>query len=871
MQGERRANREELIAAYGLSRRLAARVAALLSRKMDVTPTLLEMARPGSALEALLLGGGLVDKAESISEEQVRTIAGGCGFAEHAVLRLVAGEDGWRTLALEDDVLAEEVQAGETTSDVAEAAGALVRTTPAELSSRETGTLFTPEQVAELKLEALTSQDVQKRTEALRKLVFTPIPGSRKAEVFVHVLLDSEAEPRVRREAMRSLEQLGFRPDLAEAVRGLFAESGADLPYFIQRLGALAGDAGEAEQRVTLAVLLEALGRTEESAVVAELLRVAGGWAELLVGDHRQMEQFLQAALRHLERDFDRLRSHVDEAILRCAEAESEWVGQLLWKELDRRGAANVRSFLITVLDRTVTGSEAARELTARALSELVDPRLTEKEKARLRYGLVRLAEPAVKEAVSRLQDAKPSDRPELVRVVDVLCREGNVSPQMFEEAVRALLDMLRVGDRYTRRTILEVPVLGDARIEEGLQAELAEEMLSHMAEFRLPDTLNTMRSTLERIGPAALRPLFEYIQRQYPEPEVEAALLGVGRIIRSKSERVPADLAVHLARYCFDLFDQRDVRRGGFTVALASVCGFTEPGRQVLARAVNIMRERLWKVPYSFDMLDALGIIAGSPNVARKQQEELCNLFDNIVSMKGPEKLGYESGEAGERVYIFGREVDFDAKVVPAVVRGLGRICVSENATPAIRRRVIKRFLILWEGVSTVRIAWSPAAIEALVRGMCDAACSPPVEPDVKVRLGRSLLRFLNKLSVVRSIGQIGARPEAGDPMEGFCLEAAHALMAAWERSDEQDDERRAALLKSIAQIAANPSLDNRNREVAALRDNALRMLFRGLRESVGDVREPLEMMYECPALSRKQRNDIAHRLTRAYGIVKV
>ena len=42
MRGERTSDRDALINRYGLSRRLAARVGALLSKKVDVSPTLLE-------------------------------------------------------------------------------------------------------------------------------------------------------------------------------------------------------------------------------------------------------------------------------------------------------------------------------------------------------------------------------------------------------------------------------------------------------------------------------------------------------------------------------------------------------------------------------------------------------------------------------------------------------------------------------------------------------------------------------------------------------------------------------------------------------------------------------------------------------------
>lgn len=870
MRGERERDTDALMARHGIGRRLATRVVALLGRQVDVTATVLAAATEDEALARLLLGPRLLRETESVTEELLRERARELGWDEADLLRLVEGEDtGWRTIALEDDLLAEDVRAE------GEGAGpeelALVRRGETEISTRETEELFTPEEVARLKLQVLTSQDPDERVEALRKMVFAPMEGARKATIFAGVLTDQEASPRVRREAVRSLEQIGFRSDMAQAVRSLFTESAEDAVYAIQRLGALLSDAEEGEAALVLAVLLETLGQARETEVLQELLRLVGRSASMLVTSYQKTEQFVQSALRQLGRRFDELRPDVQEAFEACAEPAPDLMGDILWREVDRTEDARVRGMLLYLSETLGRTPARVEELAERTVSELLNPALPESEKAHLRYALVRLGEPAAQVVLERIAEAGHIERSELIRVLDVICTEAPVSEQTLEQAVLALLDLLKLADTVTRRTVVETAVLRNPEVPGDLQAELSEELLTLMSELNLPDTLDVIQNTLRRIGRRALAAAYDLMRRAYPSEPAERAASVVAGIVQDRPEDVPEVLAQQIHDLCMGLLGREDLEHGGFTVTLAAVCGYTEWGAGRLQEALNALREGLWKLPYSMDMVDALAVIAGSPNATPGQQEDLFALFERIVQFQARTGIGVRRETEEGTVYEFGREIQFDVRAVPAAVRGLERICVSQQADRQMRERIVKRLLILWEGVSNVRIVWGPAGVAALIRAMCAAACAPQATVRMKVRLGESLRRFLNKIRVVEALGDICSQPDPDPQMQTLAVETGGQMLDGWEQADVQDTERRLALLKAATRAAANTALDAEDERVEALRDCVVRALFSALREGLRGVREPLLTLRESPVIGPATKREIDERLTKAFGLVPV
>ena len=868
MRGERTRDRDALINRYGLSARLAARVVALLARSTDITESLLEMVASHPALEELLLDGSLLADPAGWGQERLQARGRECGFRDAELLRIVNGPDGWRTIALEDDMLAEEAEAAQGAEPFA--GTAVVRATPSAMSRVETERLFTPEEVARLKLAALTSQNPEERIEALRKLVFTPMSGAQKASIFVNVLIDPAADARVRQEAIRSLELIGFRSDLADTVRRLFEAEEEDVLYAVRRIGMLLREAGDAEVGVALAVTLQVLDETDRRPVILELLQLTGQAATVLTQSPQKTEQFIQSALRHLSTDFEALARPVEEAIRAIHRQAPGAVENLLWKEIERSTEPIVRAFLVHLSGSLMQDPQRRKDLAALAVAEILNPQLPESQRARLRYGLVRLGEPAARVVLERLRAETGSNRAEAVQLLDVVCTEGEVSTEVVNESVSMLLELLQVGEQATRRRILEASLPADPRVEGTLRRKVAAELLSHMTEWRLPTTAEMICRTLEKIGVPSLPSLLDYVRRRHPHEDAEDAFQSVAQIAREHGSAVSDEVAAEMLGLCQSLLDDPRARTGGFAIALASVCGYCAPGKERFDSVLGALKAKLWKVRYTFDIFEALGILAGSDNAEPRHQGELFELFDQVLDMKAPEVLGVKRRTADGTVYEFGTEVLFDTRVVPAMVRGLERIGVGSRTLDDLRRDVVRRLLVLWEGVSNVRVVWGPAAVETLVRAICSTARCPQLSTDMRVRLGRSMLSALNKISVVRSMGDICSYPDADRDMQAMCLDAADRMLSEWEGCERQDEERRMALLKGLGQIAANTALDARDARVELMRQNVLAALFQGLREGIHEVQRPLALLRDCPDIPQQQRDEIAERLGRAYGLMR-
>ena len=538
MRGEREKSPETLAGRYGIGRRLAVRVVALLSKSVAVSGTLLAAAAEDESVGRLLLSPKLLQDPQSLSEESLRRHGLELGYGDAELLRLVAGEpEGWRVIALEDDVLAQEAGGGQ--EGPGDEVLSVVRAGPREISVRETHELFTPEEVARLKLTVLTSQNADERVEAIRQLVFVPLEGAQKAGIFLNVLTDREAEPRVRREAVRSLELIGFRQDMADAVRGLFSEEAGAAVYAVQRLSALLREAQPGEAALVLAVVLEVLDQSQNSEIARELLRLVGRSAQTLVTNYQKSEEFFRAAAHHLARDFDGLHLEVEAAVTACAEQAPDLAADLIRAELQRAEEPRVRGLLLNLYESVAATPEQIGELARRAVDEILNPALPESEKARLRYVLVRLGEPAALVALDRIMQATTPQRAELIRVLDTVCTESSVGEQIVQRTVAALLDLLKLADTLTRRTILQTTVLGDGRIARPLQRELAAELLALMEELNLPDSLDLIQSTLQKIGPPALGPAFDYMQRTYPSETAERAALTLARILEDHPNQI--------------------------------------------------------------------------------------------------------------------------------------------------------------------------------------------------------------------------------------------------------------------------------------------------------------------------------------------
>jgi hypothetical protein len=845
------------MAEYALGRRLAMRVRALLAKRVDVTATVLASATDDPAVSAILLAPEMLRDPASLDEAALQRRARLVGLADADLIRFVDSDDGWRTIALEDDVLAAELNDG--TDNALTLAASRDGTAP-------------DDELAHLRLVALTAPNSDDRVAALRELSVGAFDGGLVAGVLLQVLVDPQAEQRVRLQALQSFEQIGLRPELAQPLRGLFEPDGPDASWCIQRLTNMLPDADDAEAMLVLAVVLEALQQPDRpAATYAALIRVMATRTATLATAPDRLQRFLRTALRHLERDYDALIDSVEPAVAACTESAPDATAELLWSELQHSGHARVRALLLNTCEGLAQTPERATQLARRAVREILNPHLPEAEKGRLRFGLLRLGEAAAQAVLAALPEAHGGAAAELGRLLDVLCTEGKVGDDIVRAAVEAVLNILKLSDTATRRSVLGAALLWDERAGDELLARVATQVLALSAELSLPDSADMVQHALERIGPPALTPAFDFMTRHYPDEHAQRAAQSLAVIVQQMPEAVTDELAAALLDFGRAQLEHDESHQGGFVLVMAAVCGYTAHGRGASDEVFTLLRTNVGQRSWCMDALQALGSMSSAPNATPLARAEALELFDAIVQARGQGSRPMRQETPDGIRYEFGSDIEFDTRAIPAAVRGLEQIFLHPATDAETRVRIVRRMLVLWEGVTRARLIWGPAATQALVQAMSRIACSPVAGTQIRDRLGTSLLRCLSKLSVVAAVGELCARPDSDPDFLRLTYDALDQVLDEWETSDPRDDERRIALLCATGQIAANSVWDADDTEVQTLRRRALEALYAGLREGIAAVRTPLLLMRDCPGLPESDREDIDTRLSRAFGLTHV
>ncbi|HOX38832.1 MAG TPA: hypothetical protein PL033_12650 [Candidatus Brocadiia bacterium] len=891
-------SREELETRFGLGRRLSARLLLLARKGLGMTETVLESAAPRSKVEELLLSDEILDEAERLDSERLMILAARFGLRGSENLEICPDENGARMIAFSEEMLVEgmgkfpdpgapgginnalAIQKRESGTIMAGDAGGA-------FSIEEARGLFTPEEMARLKLATLTSKDPGERVEAMRRFMLSPAAMSDKARLFAGVLIDATSGSQVRAEAVRCLERLGLSGELSDAIRGLFGGRSEQTVFNVERLGMMMAAAGDGERSLIRSVLLELLEESGDMAVQRAAIAVLSASCGGMSDDRNQFDRFMRAVLKRFIAAPSEMRDCARSCLHAMAQSDSASVSEQLWRELNTTQDHDLRSFIMTMITQLSDSPVFTSDLAGAIVEEMIQSRASEQERARLRFGLVRLGEPGVKAILKRLPHLPHAQRPPMIRHLDILCSETDVGSEILNDAIEALIDLLKIGDRSTRRTILESRVCAAAGIELERRARLARTLLENIRDFRLKETVSGVQSTMISLGAPTIAPLLDFLESDCDTMQGDALVEALAEIV------VKAEIAGEISEgevlgaidFCMGIFDREGHTRGGFTLALSRMCGSCVAGRERFPTLLRRFTDRIWKSPYSYAMLDAMGIAAGSPNCPDAARVELCSRFTNILNMTPPQEIGHRRKTDDGDIYVFGKEIDFDTLIIPAAVRGLERVCVAGNTPEGMRSNIVKSLLTLWEGVAKVRVVWSPAGIDALVHAMSASARSANLPVESRLMLGQALLQFAHqKLNVVRALGDIGAQSADSSGMAAFDLDAGGLLLKEYDNIEMRDNERRQAILNSLVKIAANRSLDaaartasvklrgteqTLGRRLEEFRAKTVQTCFRALREGYPFAREPLEALRDCPALRNDLRDEIAARLTKAFGLV--
>jgi hypothetical protein len=856
MQGVRM-DTDELIDAYGVSRRLAVRIGALLAKGIEVSPTLVEIAGAGSPMEKLLLHRDLLEHAESLSPESLKKLAAETGAEADGPLALVATPEA-RVIALEEELLAQEAQAKNGRPDTAlvrpETAGEPTR----YLDEKERRDLFNREEIARLKLEVLAGRDAEARISALRKLIFAPISAQEKGGICLRALMDRSSE--VRSEAIKALESLGFDRDTADAVRRVLEGDERARHGALRRLGDLLDRLQAGEQRIVLAVLVEVFRESKLKGEHDPLLHLLEEIIPLLSVHTEIVPELARVAVQQMLAEPGRLGGVMRDFLGDLAKVAPEVVAAKLWEECGTVRDPAPRAILLGLLielEKDPAGRARLCDVVAR---DLMREDMDEMSRQKLGHNMTVLGEAAAEALLKRYAAASNTERAMLTSFLDILGVDRDIPDDLRNRIAAQLTAALPAADRPLRQEILRSRVFRLPVIEESLKRKLAEELISLLkSDISGPEVADRAALLLETLGESAAGALLDYLKGSPAERGADTAARVLGRVL-SAPEASPEAARVREAavRFLLERMKQQREAPGGYAVALAQL---VSAGRMEseMKGTLGVMLDRFAQYRHLGDVIEAISRLASEASVDAAQRVEAAHVLGEILNRPsgGEETRMRELTSGGVKLFEITGRIEFDSEILPAAVRGMRQIALAPATTEGPRDRIVEQFIRVWKQVASWEVVWGPRSSQTLAEALGDVAADEKTKDPVRVQIISELMVATERVSVVRALTRVFAHPTKDGQVNEFIVDAATGILNRWVQPEIAPEELEEVLAAAV-EAAARPTLNSRRATTKKLRERVARLLFDAMRAGHAWHRPLLEKLGGCRSMPRRMRSRI-------------
>jgi hypothetical protein len=863
---------EELIRTYGVTRRLAVRVGALLAKGLAVTPTILEIAGPGSPLEKLLLHSDLLQSADSISSEALCALAEATHADSEGPLVIVDTDDG-RVLALEEELLAEE--GWEQSDDELSLAQRDEDLSVAPILDRsESEKLFSGDEIARLKLEALAGRDAEARISAVRKLLYSPLSPHEKGSIFLRALSDSAAE--VRGEAIKALESLGFNRDTADAIRMVFDGGKGEQEKAISRIRDLLERLEPAERHIVLLVLVDRFREASMSKADEQLLDILTDAVPLVAPQEQTVREIVRLCVQHIVVGAPirggGMGASLRALLMRLAECAPGTVLAKLWDEVDTVTDTAQRAALLGLLIDLEHEPGAVEMLCGRVVDLLLDEGLDELPRQDLGHALVARGELAARVLHGRFAQATTEGRTRLVSFLDAACMDGDLPEELRGAIMEAMVTSVKVADRRLQEEILRTRVFNQHELPHELRRSLAEDLTPLLRTVEHADLPERVAMLLETLGDAAAEGLFDLMQMRPTAEEADRAARTLAEILAQSTADSPArKLVGAVMAFCRKCIASKRNPLGGYAFALGRIATAGLVSADAARDIYEALSQKQSLARYPADAVGAIGRLAAGSDLTDAQRIEAVHLLGALIDRPpDEEKAAFSEVLTKEGVvYEVTGEVDFDSDTLPAAVRGLSEIAISDGATDALREQILDLLLRVWDGVASWRTVWGPRSSEELARSLAVIGTAETASDAMRVRVLDALAVACERLSVLRGLALLFECASDDATFNKRVLDVAHDVLQHWIDPDTTADEM-TVVLGAVGRAAARNQISSRTKKAKYLRKETATLLYGFLNSGEDWARQLLETLRDCKSTPKALREEIAHRLKMAFSLVK-
>jgi hypothetical protein len=849
---------------HGLGDRLAVRLAALLAHKVDLTAAAIECLRDSPALQHAILAPQLLGLAATLDAEKLRSLA--LPGEELPAPFAVVEEKGWRTIALEEELVAERGTAEPAAAEQSATAGLPSRghgwranrgTLPAlrekaeVLHPGEIADLFTRRDIAELELVLRTSAEPREKITAIRRLALSPAGDREKLALFATALTDRDAQ--VRSEAAEALTTLGLDPEVAEDARALAEGSARQKRSAAGRLASRFPNATDTEMAVLLRLVAGMLRYEPEVEVRRLLIRAVEGACRAVARDSRSTRDLIRVLLAQLRDDPETLGPEVRRVLSILGRCTPGDVYCVLQEELATTPDHRVRRLLVAAAVEVAGSDDQHDRVCRQAFDEIAASSDPVVECLPLANALSRMGEPVVAIIGERLLETPGAAQETMVRLLDIVATRRGTTKAAKARIGRLLLLALQRGKRPARLAVVHSLAAADPALSAETRRGLAEELLRSIQEYASPGILGAIGATVAKLGAPALQPVLDVVRRgRRPQQRLAAArILGelVPRLEARHARAVGQAINEILA-----LLDGEFPERATLAHVAGRMCTGPAADEAAVARVVAALRRHILDREVTDAALEGLGRLCLSPLAAPTLKVELVDFFARLLERDLPEIQPATVTRDDEIVYNVGAEVTAYTELVPGLLAGLRNIAATSAGV--LRAQALDRLLRTWRAIAEGSLQLGPANTELLLGALHAIGTLPGLPPGERAAIADAVALRRDYLPTCRVLAELCIA--AGRAMASRAAALAEQLLQRDATEKQLTETERGTILATLVRLATTGAL---GRKAAPIRERVVGAVADAEKRGLARASELLGELAASPAIPERLKKRLGTR----------
>ncbi|HEY3322282.1 MAG TPA: HEAT repeat domain-containing protein [Planctomycetota bacterium] len=892
--------RPDEVSGLGLGNRLLIRVGALLKKGLAISPAALEAARPGSAVERLLLDAEVFVNAAKVDAATIARLCAAHPELKNTLLTLTTSDDGVRVICLQEELdagaewaataPAEKPSAPEDPAPMQPQAlttvppAMLARSQPAPAPATE---LFSNAEIDRWRLKMMTASDPAERMEAVRTLCLAPLPAPDKFQVLLQGL--SDKDPAMRAEAAGLLVRLGADKDLSEALAGLNGPDPARRKAAAERMQSLLRRPATDLDIGSIAVAALAMLRTRfDPALINPLLDMLRACAPAVARNAERLSEIVRvitgligtsANEKTTSQELDALLCTAQRLTAALGAASPDSLRPAIASELERCSDMVTEAFLLqALLDLPPAGDEDEQKLLK--LSAAYVAREMEEGRASRAIGtrMSRRGDRALLAICDAFSTAHLGAQKYFLILFDDIYRLNKPSTAALDRAAKVVLHAVEAGSQGLRMSAMECRFITDIQVDEATRTSLTRAFLSSISDFLFRTDIEKVEFSIARLGLPAVAPLLERLAPERPAIERTRAVRLLGEW--SLNVRAPSGQLARMQECVNNVLrqlqalslDENFPDRGELLCALGKLVSSPAASRDADAVVTRTLLDAARGtdavvVPRA---LEGLTYVAGS----RRAHAELINataeLLRHVLDELSLEIDTEMKKVAGELVIeITGGEKY--TRVLPILLEGMSRVACSSSCPPAIMRDIGQILLGRWQKIGRGQLMWGPANTILLIKALKQLGCHRGFPPELRLEVLRNFAPRHVQTPVLHAITEILAAADNPETAVG-AVTIGYAILGRG-KDGRFSPEDREDILTALSRIAGRKCLGAANPEAQqkahALRKQIIDELIKGVKDIVAGAYDRLNTLRQSANVPDDLRHDIERRLKEYEALV--